>query len=277
LVSERLQKVQALENPEPLPEQHAGSLPTAIERLRHQLELIGGIDPEIHQEHTETESRYTYLRTQSDDLHDAIGKTESVIKDLDVTIKQQFDASFKTISEKFTEYFRILFNGGSAKLSLVQEALALPDEPAASAESDSETSLPEPESPSTPATGEKVVTGVEISATPPGKRLKGIALLSGGERALTSIALICAILANNPSPFVVLDEVDAALDEANSERFAAILAKLARATQFVTITHNRATMHEAKILYGVTMGDEGVSKILSMKLDEAEAQAFANR
>ena len=114
------------------------------------------------------------------------------------------------------------------------------------------------------------ITGVEIQATPPGKKLKSISMLSGGERAMTAIALICSIISCNPSPFIVLDEVDAALDEANSERFANILDELSHKTQFVVVTHNRATMHRAKILYGVTMGDDGVSKVLSLKLEEAE-------
>jgi chromosome segregation protein len=112
--------------------------------------------------------------------------------------------------------------------------------------------------------------GIEIMATPPGKKLSGINMLSGGEKALTSIALICAIIANNPSPFVVLDEVDAALDEANSIRLAEILGELSDKTQFIAITHNRATMHQAKIIYGITMGDDGISNLLSMNFDEAD-------
>ena len=112
--------------------------------------------------------------------------------------------------------------------------------------------------------------GIDIKATPPGKRLSSINMLSGGEKALTSIALICAIIANNPSPFVVLDEVDAALDEANSVRFVEILDELSDKTQFIAITHNRATMHKAKIIYGVTMGDDGVSKLLSVNFDQAD-------
>ena len=114
------------------------------------------------------------------------------------------------------------------------------------------------------------IVGVEIKATPPGKKLASIAALSGGERALTSIALLCALLSSYPSPFVVLDEVDAALDEANSIRFAKILGTLAHQTQFITITHNRETMRQAHTLYGVTMSDEGISKILSIKLEKAE-------
>ena len=114
------------------------------------------------------------------------------------------------------------------------------------------------------------IVGIEIRATPPGKKLSAVASLSGGEQALTAIALLCSMLSAYPSPFVVLDEVDAALDEANSIRFAKILGTLVANTQFITITHNRETMRQAHTLYGVTMSDEGISKILSIKLDTAE-------
>ena len=113
-------------------------------------------------------------------------------------------------------------------------------------------------------------SGVEIEVQPPGKKLQNASLLSGGEKALTSIALISAIIANNPSPFVILDEVDAALDEANSIRFAEILAELSNKTQFIAITHNRATMQESKIIYGITMSDDGLSNLLSMNFEEAD-------
>ena len=135
---------------------------------------------------------------------------------------------------------------------------------------DSEEKLEEAEEKPKFIKGEKVITGIDIKATPPGKKLKNINMLSGGERALTSIALICAIIHNNPSPFVILDEVDAALDESNSIRFAAIIEKLSKKTQFVLITHNRATMEQAHTLYGVTMGDDGVSKLLSINMADAE-------
>ena len=116
------------------------------------------------------------------------------------------------------------------------------------------------------------LAGIEIQATPPGKKISSISMLSGGERALTAIALICAIISSNPSPFVVLDEVDAALDEANSERLAKILDELSHKTQFIVITHNRAPMRRSSILYGVTMGDDGVSKLLSVKLEDVKGR-----
>ena len=114
------------------------------------------------------------------------------------------------------------------------------------------------------------IVGIDIHAVPPGKKIKNIAMLSGGERSLVSIALICAIMVNNPSPFVVLDEVDAALDESNAAKFAAILDELAVKTQFIVITHNRYTMRQANVLYGVTMRQDGTSMLLSVNLDEAD-------
>ena len=116
---------------------------------------------------------------------------------------------------------------------------------------------------------EKILTGIDISINPPGKKIKNINTLSGGERTLASIALICAILSYNPSPFVILDEVEAALDEPNTRRFAEIITELSAQSQFIIITHNRVTMHVADALYGVVMGTDGISKLLSVKLEEA--------
>lgn len=246
-------------------------LENAILRLKHSLELVGGIEEGTTEEYRATKERFDFLSTQSKDLTKAIGDLESAIADLDATIKGQFQEAFEAIDKKFSTYFRTLFSGGTAKLVLVKEdAVSEPPE-GTETEDGEETEAEEPavqEKPAQPR--EKIITGVEIHATPPGKRLKSITMLSGGERALTSIALICAIIASNPSPFVVLDEVDAALDEANSQRFAAILTQLAEKTQFIIISHNRATMEKAHTLYGVTMGDDGISKLLSVNMEEAE-------
>lgn len=250
-----------------VPDADVAALEDTIAKAKHNLELIGGIDENAKQEYEQTNERYTFLTTQVDDLTKAGADLEAGIAKLEATIKEKFEKSFDRVSEEFTKYFKMLFNGGNATLQLVKEEVVAPEDMADEDEDDEdeeeEEVLVKPK-----AKGEKVVTGVEIFATPPGKRLRGIAMLSGGERALTSIALICAILASNPSPFVVLDEVDAALDESNSIRFAQILAKLAHRTQFITITHNRATMAEAALLYGVTMGDDGVSKLLSVKMED---------
>ncbi len=246
----------------------SADLPNRIYKLKHQLELAGGIDETTLVEYRETQERYDYLTAQSQDLSKAVIDLKSVIDELDQIIKKQFDEAFEKISSKFVEYFRILFNGGKANMTLVKaspevsegiEELQEEDEP-------KEMHIDGVRKKKQPAE----IIGIEIKATPPGKKLATIAALSGGERALTSIALLCAMLAAYPSPFVVLDEVDAALDEANSIRFAKILGTLAHQTQFITITHNRETMRQAHTLYGVTMSEEGISKILSIKLEQAE-------
>ncbi len=237
-------------------------------QMKKQLEFIGGIDPQVHEEYKETSGRYEFLSTQLADLQKAIGDLETGITDLDATIKERFTKAFDAINREFGLYFKKLFSGGRASLELIKEELYAEDEEESEGDEEDDDSEEKEEQPK--AKPQKVITGVAIYPTPPGKKLKNVSTLSGGERALTSIALICAIIANNPSPFVVLDEVDAALDEANSERFASILQDLSKKTQFITITHNRATMEHSSILYGVTMGDDGVSKLLSVNVEHAE-------
>ncbi|MBI5466430.1 MAG: chromosome segregation protein SMC [Candidatus Kerfeldbacteria bacterium] len=252
-----------------------GATALELQKLKHQLELTGGIEPEVVSEYQQTKTRYDFLTSQVEDLKQAVGSLESIIRDLDDTIDKQFQASFRVINEKFGKYFQALFSGGRAQLILQKEE--------SSNEVEATTGEETVEAQAQPTARERFLqqekarasmfSGVEIQATPAGKKLSSITALSGGEKALTSIALICAIISNNPSPFVVLDEVDAALDEANSERFAAILDSLMGETQFITITHNRATMKRADILYGVTMGEDGVSRLLSVKLEEAKEMA----
>lgn len=247
-------------------------LENKIQKLKRKKELIGGIDEDTMQEYDETKERYDFLTQQIHDLTKAIGAFENIIKDLDVTIENQFIESVRYINKKFSYYFKILFQGGKAELSIRREDIpekGSEDEELKNDQTE-EVSLFAKKKPR-----KKIITGIDIFATPPGKKLANINMLSGGEKALTSIALICAIIANNVSPFVVLDEVDAALDEANSLRFANILEELARATQFIIITHNRATMEKADLLYGVTMGDDGISKLLSIKLEEGKK--YTNR
>ena len=230
-----------------------------ILRLKHQLALIGGIDLETTKEYQETKKRYDFLLEQSEDLNKTIESLETIIIELDKIIEKQFKSAFEKINQKFEKYFKILFNGGEAKLVLIKEKEDVNNELDQEQTIDEETS----------SHFKEAIATVEIYAIPPGKRLKNINTLSGGEKALTSIALICAIIANNPPPFIILDEVDAALDEANSERFIKILDDLSHKTQFIIITHNRASMEKAEILYGVTMNsDEGISKILSIKLEK---------
>lgn len=239
-----------------------------IQELKGQLEMIGGIDPETEKEFQETDERYRFLDKQTQDLNTAIISLEKVIAELDINIKEKFEQEFKVISEKFSEYFKILFNGGSAKIF----KLEISDEEKEGAENNvSQTDDRAKRLKNLRKHNSLGLAGIEIQATPPGKKIQTISMLSGGERALTAIALICAIISANPSPFVVLDEVDAALDEANSERLAQILDDLSAKTQFVTITHNRASMKRASIIYGVTMKADGVSQLLSIRLDDINA------
>jgi chromosome segregation protein len=241
-----------------------------INRLKNQLAVIGGIDQEVVKEHKEVKERYEFLSEQSTDLEKAINSCQEIIEDLEEKIKKQFESAFEKINEYFSSYFRILFNGGQSKLILQKKEIIEEELPAAS---DQEASLVDEVEAPIKKKKKKYEIGIEIQATPPGKKLSSLNMLSGGEKALTSIALISAIIANNPSPFVVLDEVEAALDEANSERFAKIVDELSDRTQFICISHNRVTMQKAAILYGVTMGDDGVSKLLSLNLAEAERVA----
>lgn len=224
-----------------------------IQRLRYKLELIGGIDPEIICEYEQTKQRFEFLDAQVSDLQKALRSTEKIIEELDEHIELQSKKVFQEINKKFQYYFKVLFDGGSCELTHVMLEASEGSE------------------------DQKSIAGIDIQATPPGKRLKALNLLSGGERALTSIALLSAIMDVNPAPFVVLDEVDASLDEANTIRFAAILEELAQKSQFIVITHNRATMEKADVLYGVTMGDNGISNLLSVHLEDIANSATARR
>ena len=175
---------------------------------------------------------------------------------------------------KYSKYFKLIFGGGKAQLILREETIAQKENDTNLDEK--ETNLEKEETkPSSLeiAKDKETFSGLEVSASLPRKKIKSIHAFSGGEKALTSLALICSIIAYNPPPFVILDEADAALDEANSQKFVSILEQLSQKTQFIIITHNRVTMEKAKILYGVTMDEEGTSKILSLNLVEAEKVA----
>ena len=236
-----------------------------ISKARHQMEMIGGIDEGVIAEHSSTAERFDFLSGQVNDLQKSLADLEKIIRDLDETIHKEFSKNFRAINEHFEHYFKMLFRGGVAKLILEERVEDVPDE------LDETQDAEEPKKKK--KTIEDRIAGIDIKAVPPGKKISSISMLSGGERSLTAIALICAIISANPSPFVVLDEVDAALDEANSYRFASILEELSHKTQFIVITHNRATMEKSQVLYGVTMGEDGISKILSIKLEEAAGMA----
>jgi chromosome segregation protein len=211
-------------------------LEAELRRVRRTLTQIGSVNPFAVEEHRELSTRLEEMSGQEADLRSAIASTEELIGRLDVEITEQFDAAFRAIGAKFDEFCQLLFAGGSGSLQMADEADG--DAPG----------------------------GIEIVVRPPGKRLQRLAMLSGGERALAGVALLFAMLTVNPVPFCVLDEVDAALDEANIGRFADALRRLAETIDFVVITHNRATIETADTIYGVTMTDAAVSRVLSLRL-----------
>src|SRR3989339_75618 len=247
-----------------------------IQKLKYQLSLIGGIDEEVVKEYEETKNRHESLTGQLTDLKKALEDMEGLIVELDELMKKKRDKAFKEIKKEFSRYFELLFDGGKASLEELYGDIETAPEVAGTEAGEEILEMRDKE-----ISGDKeiviekkrkqVLLGIDVIATPPGKKIKNIQMLSGGERTLTSIALVCAILRTNPSPFVVLDEVEAALDESNTLRFNRILHELSELSQFVLITHNRATMHAADALYGVMMGGDGTSHLLSVKLEDAVA------
>lgn len=225
-----------------------------IFRLKVELEHIGGIDPLVVEECAETEKRCAFLTSESEDLKRAIESLRHIVSEMETKIHTAFDSAWKDVNVEFNRYFRIIFGGGSASLKKIrlESDTALPAESESDAQEESNNHE----------------IGIDIVASPPGKRITALSMLSGGERSLVALALLFAIIAHNPPPFAVLDEVEAALDEANSKRFGDLLAELSAKTQFIAITHNRETMRRANLLYGVTMGEDGISKVLSIRLDD---------
>jgi chromosome segregation protein len=216
-----------------------------IETLRSRLKAMGGCDINAPQLYEETRTRYEFLSGQIADMDQAALHLRSIIGQLDVTMARQFELTFQAVNARFREHFTTLFNGGTARLELLAAKNGDDDSPA----------------PST------MPAGVEVIVQPPGKKVQDLSLLSGGERALVSAALLFSLLEINPPPFCLLDEVDAALDESNVMRFCDILKQLAQHTQFIVITHNRVTMTGAQAIYGVSMRDS-VSRLLSLQLEE---------
>jgi len=218
----------------------AAELQNKIIKMRREISDIGSIDKEIRREYEETNKRHAFLAAETGDLARASDSLKELIGDLTIRINDDFKTGLVKINDEFNNYFRLMFGGGSARL--ISENFD----------------------------GGKF--GVSLGVNVPQKRVKDLNLLSGGERSLIAIALLFAIVSASRPPFLVLDEVDAALDETNASRFAKVLKELAQKTQFVLITHNRATMEAAEVLYGITMGSDGVSKLFSLKLTDAQNQ-----
>lgn len=206
-----------------------------VKDLKNEIKLLGNVNISAIDEFKKVTERYDFITAQHNDLINAKVNIKEVIRDMEKKMRSQFIDSFKEINDSFIEVFSVLFNGGVARLEL----------------EDNEDILK---------------SGIEIKVQPPGKKLQSLSLLSGGEKSLTAVALLFAILKTKPAPFCILDEIDAALDEANINRYTSYLKKFNDMTQFVLITHRKTTMEIADVLYGVTMEEEGVSKLISVKL-----------
>ena len=208
-----------------------------IKELKDSIRALGNINIDSIEEYKNVKERFDFLTVQTSDLEKSKAELDSVIEEMMDIMQKNFAEQFKIINIGFNKVFSELFGGGSAHLSLTE-----PDN--------------------------VLESGIEIEAQPPGKKLQSLTLLSGGERAFTAIALLFAILDVRPTPFCILDEIEAALDDANVYRYADYLHKYSSKTQFIVVTHRRGTMEAANILYGVTMQEKGISKLLSLNIDE---------
>jgi len=227
---------ESLEPPADVSPEALAALETEVTELAAAIERLGPVNVLAFEEHKEMSERLTFLTTQRDDLLKSIAELQESIRKINATSSERFAEAFRAINENFKAMFARLFQGGAAEMKLLDETDVLE-------------------------------SGIEIDAHPPGKRNQSILLLSGGEKALTAIALLMAIFRYKPSPFCILDEVDAPLDEANIDRFTRLLREMTEETQFIAITHNKRTMETADVMYGVTMEEPGCSKIVSVKFD----------
>ena len=216
-----------------------GPMKKRLSGIRQKIRELGSVNVDAIEEYREVKERYTFLNGQHDDLVKSEAALRDVIRDLDQSMREQFEREFRHIADEFDKVFKVLFGGGVGRLELVEDEDILE-------------------------------AGVRVIAQPPGKKLQNMMMLSGGEKSLTAIALLFAIQNLKPSPFCLLDEIEAALDENNVVRFAAYLQKLTKNTQFIVITHRRGTMERADRLYGITMQEKGVSTLVSVNLIDSE-------
>jgi chromosome segregation protein len=210
--------------------------------MKQKVDAMGPVNMMALEEFNECDQRFTFLTRERDDLLQSIKDTQQAIAELDAATKEKFEHAFHAINKNFSEAFTTIFGGGMAEMRLTE-----PD-----------------------SSGD---AGIDIVASPPGKRLQNILLLSGGEKAMTALALLIAIFRYQPSPFCILDEVDAPLDEANVGRFTRLISDMSGQTQFIIVTHNRKTMEMGSVLYGVTMQEPGVSKLVSVRWEGDSAAA----
>ncbi|MBI4993760.1 AAA family ATPase [Candidatus Wolfebacteria bacterium] len=240
-----------------------GEIERKIFRLRTELASIGEIDAALIKEAEETERHYNFLSAQISDLEKASQDLKILIKDLKDKIHNEFLSAFNSINDHFNKYFGLMFGGGSAKLKIKHYEQKVKNDLEEGGEENSKQKIEESEE----EKEEKI--GVEIDLNLPRKKITSLEMLSGGEKSLVSIAALFALISVSPPPFLVLDEIDAPLDEKNSQRFANLVKEFAHQTQFIIVTHNRSVMESADVLYGVTMDEDGTSKLLSLKLEEA--------
>jgi chromosome segregation protein len=219
-----------------LDESGVAEVEAKYQEVRAKIEALGPVNTQALEEFQEASQRYEFLNTQRQDLLDSIRDTEKAIQELDVESRRRFKDAFDAINDHFRGMFKTLFGGGQGEMRLTDEA-----------------NLNE--------------SGIDILASPPGKKLQNIALLSGGEKCLTAMALLMAIFRFTPSPFCILDEVDAPLDEPNIMRLTRLIKEMSATTQFIVITHAKRTMESAQALYGVTMQEPGVSKLVSVRFE----------
>jgi chromosome segregation protein len=217
------------------------ALEADLAQAKATLERLGPVNALAVEEHDEQEERLTFLTTQRADVTSSVESLRKTIKEINLTSAERFRETFEAVNKTFGQLFQRLFRGGEAEMRLLDEEDVLE-------------------------------SGIEIVARPPGKRLQNLMLLSGGEKALTAIALLFGLFATKPSPFCILDEVDAPLDDINTTRFVDLLREMSRDTQFIVITHNKLTMEVASTLYGVTMEEKGVSKLVSVQIDEVQPE-----
>ncbi len=215
---------------------------TNYREMKQRIESMGPVNMMALEEYNECDQRFTFLTRERDDLLQSIADTQQAIAELDLATKEKFEHAFHAINKSFSEAFHTIFGGGMAEMRLTE-----PD-----------------------SSGD---AGIDIVASPPGKRLQNVLLLSGGEKAMTALALLIAIFRYQPSPFCILDEVDAPLDEANVGRFTRLIGEMSSQTQFIIVTHNRKTMEMGSVLYGVTMQEPGVSKLVSVRWEDSQSLA----
>ncbi|MBV9311780.1 MAG: AAA family ATPase, partial [Solirubrobacterales bacterium] len=265
-------ELEAAPRPEPLDQEEREGLLARLARLERRREQLGPVNPLAQEEYAEAVEHVEDLERQRGDLEGALRELETLIADTDRQIRETFEATFQAAATNFEDVVAQLFPGGRGRLRLVAEherqarVLGAADGDGESAES------PEPESGEEPEAEEDRL-GVEIEITPAGKDMKRLSLLSGGEKSMTALAFLFAVFLAKPCPFYILDEVEAALDDLNIDRFLGLLRRYSDTAQFIVVTHQKRTMDAADSLYGVSMGGDGISKVISRRLPPQQAAA----